>query len=304
MWKPIAAPFAGLAALLFLASCDSGGGPSAEPDATVAESEAEGETPMAEAASLRLYVFDCGRIDMTTVAGFGLTDEETDVRSLAVPCYVIDHPMGKLLWDGGLPLEVAALTEPMDAGNGMTLVYENPVVDQWAQMGWGLDAFDFVAFSHLHFDHVGVANALTGGTLLIQKPEFEAAFEAEEKHFTFQPEYYQGAADLDRVELEGDHDVFGDGSVMILSAPGHTPGHQVLLLRLANTGPVVLSGDLYHFAFSREHRRTPDFNTSREETLASMDRIERLLVEEGAELWIEHEMERFQSLKKAPGYFD
>ena len=104
--------------------------------------------------------------------------------------------------------------------------------------------------------------------------------------------------------MNGDHDVFGDGSVRIISAPGHTQGHQTLLVALANTGKIMLSGDLYHFEVSRTLRRTPEFNTDSQQTLASMDRVERLLESENATLWIEHNHKLSESLKKAPAYYD
>ena len=97
--------------------------------------------------------------------------------------------------------------------------------------------------------------------------------------------------------------MFGDGSVRILSAPGHTPGHQVLLVDLPETGPVLLSGDLYHFVLSREKRLVPRINVDRDATLASMDRIEALVEEAGARLWIEHDLALFEQLKKAPSHY-
>ncbi|HET6341947.1 MAG TPA: N-acyl homoserine lactonase family protein, partial [Gemmatimonadota bacterium] len=104
--------------------------------------------------------------------------------------------------------------------------------------------------------------------------------------------------------IEGDHDVFGDGTVRIISTPGHTPGHQSLFVDLPVTGPIVLSGDLYHFRVSRELRRVPTFNVDPDATLASMDRVEGLVEETGAELWIEHELARFEELKKAPEFYE
>jgi glyoxylase-like metal-dependent hydrolase (beta-lactamase superfamily II) len=120
----------------------------------------------------------------------------------------------------------------------------------------------------------------------------------------FDPSLYNKLKDAERLLIEGDHDVFGDGLVRIISAPGHTPGHQVLFLDLKNSGPVILSGDLYHFAISRQDRRVPAFNFDRELTLASMDRVEALVAETGATFWIEHELALFEQLKKAPEFYD
>ena len=104
--------------------------------------------------------------------------------------------------------------------------------------------------------------------------------------------------------MTGNFDVFGDGSVIIISAPGHTPGHQVLLLRLKNYGPILLSGDLYHFVKSRELKAIPAFNTDAEKTLESMKKIEKIINTEEATLWIEHNLELAKSLNLAPAYYD
>jgi glyoxylase-like metal-dependent hydrolase (beta-lactamase superfamily II) len=252
---------------------------------------------------LRLYVFDCGRIQLDSVRMFGLADEDTDVRELSVPCYVIEHPDGRLLWDGGLPSSLASTPGWQRDGVGGAIRLDRPLAEQLAALNLGMDAFDYVAFSHMHFDHVGVANELRGGTLLIQRAEHDAAFAAGATAPGFDPKLYEGLRAARIQLLDGDHDVFGDGRVRIIAAPGHTPGHQVLLVRLAETGPVLLSGDLYHFAASRELRRVPPFNADGDQTIASMQRVEDLLKETGGALWIEHELAHFERLKKAPEHY-
>ncbi len=139
---------------------------------------------------------------------------------------------------------------------------------------------------------------------MIQETEYHAAFYDAESNPVFRPPLYSELANSTKVLLQGDHDVFGDGSVMIISAPGHTPGHQVLKLELENFGPLVLSGDLYHFEVSRMLRRTPVFNTDAEETLRSMNRVEVLTQEAGATFWIEHSLELANSLNLSPYYYD
>lgn len=252
--------------------------------------------------TLKLYVFDCGMLRLDTVEAFSIANEETDIRVLSVPCYVIEHPQGRLLWDGGLPSATA------DAegwqGEGMQSRLDRTLADQLPEIGLGMGSFAYMAFSHMHFDHVGVANEVDGATLLIQKPEFEAAFADPVETPGFEPALYSELKDAKRVLLEGDRDVFGDGRVRIISTPGHTPGHQVLYINLENTGPVILSGDLYHFALSREKRRVPSFNVDADQTLQSMDRVDSLIEKTGAELWIEHELAWFEQLKKSPSYYD
>ena len=256
--------------------------------------------------SARLYVLDCGSIRFDSVVPFGLADDETPVRELVVPCYLIDHPDGKLLWDAGLPAALAGNSTPIPMpGGGGTIVYARSLADQLGDLGLKPADINKVAFSHMHFDHTGSANLFTASQLLIQQAEFTAAFEEAEKfEGVFEPALYADMAEARRRILNGDHDVFGDGSVQIISAPGHTPGHQVLLLQLANFGPLILSGDLYHFRFSREHRRTPVFNYSAETTLTSMDRVEALIEKENAQFWIQHDKALYDTLRLSPAYYD
>jgi N-acyl homoserine lactone hydrolase len=280
-----------LAAVLGSGGCDPG------TDERVAAAE------LADAEAVRLYVFDCGHLQIDSVQLFGIEDHETDVRTLATPCYVVEHPRGRLLWDGGLPSSLAELDGWQTLEPGMRARLDTTFATQLSAMGLDTSAFDYVAFSHLHFDHVGVANELSGGTLIMQRAEHEAAFGTQGEALGFVPALYAGLRALDRELIDGDHDVFGDGRVRILSAPGHTPGHQVLYLELVEYGPLVLSGDLYHFRFSRMHRRVPVFNVDADETRRSMDRIEALVAETGAEFWIQHERAHFDTLRLAPLYY-
>lgn len=257
-------------------------------------------------ADPRLYVFDCGTLSLEDVSPFGLSNDDTDVRQLFVPCYLVEHGQGprtrRLLFDAGLPAAVAGQGD-VTPEPGMTLRYRRSLEDQLADLGLTPADVDMVAFSHLHFDHVGSANLFTASTLLIQKPEYQAGF-VDRNATIYQPELFLGLADAPRQILEGDHDVFGDDSVRLISAPGHTPGHQALLVRLDDPGPVVLSGDLYHFRVSRRERRVPVFNTDAEQTRRSMDRVDDVLAAEGAALWIEHDQALADTLKKAPAYYE
>lgn len=281
-------------ALLLAAGC---GGAPAEPEP---EAAAEAEVEVAEAVPLRLYVFECGRLTFDDVTRFSIDNDETDVRELVVPCYVVEHPAGRMLWDGGLPSAyVDADARPENARLDRTLAEQLAALD----LGFDLTTLDYVAFSHLHYDHIGVANEVAGATWLVQRPEYDAMFVAPDTVPSARPALYENLRDAETVILDGDHDVFGDGRVRILSAPGHTPGHQVLFLDLAETGPLVLSGDLYHFRVSREQRRVPTFNFDAEMTLASMEKVEAFVAEVGATFWIEHDYALFRQLDTAPAYY-
>ena len=159
----------------------------------------------------------------------------------------------------------------------------------------------YVAFSHLHADHAGGANAFAGSNVLMQKAEWDSALAGNPE---FEPsDVFSKLKEAKLTIIDGDDDVFGDGSVTIIYAPGHTPGHQALLVNLANTGPVLLSGDLYHFRESRALRRVPTFNYDAAMSLKSIDAVETLLDETDASLWIEHDKAFADTLKKAPEKF-
>ena len=284
-----------VASLIALTGCGGRGVPddSATTPPPAAETLAED--------SLKLYVFECGHLRFDTIANFGVEDDETDVREMIVPCYIVDHPDGRMLWDGGLPSSVAEADGWQDNQR-----LDTPLGEQLAELDLGFDlgSLDYVAFSHMHFDHIGVANEVEGATWLVQQAEFDAMFAEPPTVPATQAELYENLRDADRVLLNGDHDVFGDGRVRILSAPGHTPGHQSLFLDLAETGPLVLSGDLYHLRLSRAERRVPVFNVDEEQTLESMARIEAFVAEVGATFWIEHDLALFEELNKAPAYYE
>ena len=253
----------------------------------------------------RLYVLDCGTLRFADVAVFGLTNDETSVRELAVPCYLIDHPAGRLLWDTGLPTQLGGNPEPQTLAAGMTATYPRSLRRQLSELSLATGDIDKLALSHMHFDHAGGANLFAASELLIQRAEYVAAFEqADQFEGIFDPVLYGELANSRHQLLDGDHDVFGDGSVRIVSAPGHTPGHQVLHLRLANTGSIVLSGDLYHFQFSRQHQRIPTFNFDPEQTRHSMAWVEALVEREQAQFWLQHDKRLFDAQRHSPAYYD
>jgi glyoxylase-like metal-dependent hydrolase (beta-lactamase superfamily II) len=105
-------------------------------------------------------------------------------------------------------------------------------------------------------------------------------------------------------KLEGDKDVFGDGSIVIISTPGHTPGHQSLLVKLPTTGAVLLSGDAVHFKSNWEHRGVPSMNVDKDKTTASMQRMADIMAKEKAQLWINHDKAQRDTLKMAPDFYD
>ena len=256
-------------------------------------------------AGVRLYVFNCGDFLFPSVQNFGVGDNETTVRELVVPCYVIEHPKGTLLWDGGLPSAVADMPGwQRNPESGTQFRLQRTLQDQLLGMDLDFDltSIDLAAFSHIHYDHVGVANELTNATWLVQRGDYDvvandAAVPA------YDPALLADIRKRPTQVLDGDFDVFGDGTVRLIAATGHTPGHQVLYVELAEFGPLILSGDLYHFRISRERRRVPLFNVDKGLTLTAMDKVEALVAAAGATFWIEHDAALFQTLSLAPDYY-
>jgi len=206
--------------------------------------------------------------------------------------YVISHPKGNLMWDAGLP-EGLVIPEPFNEPSGVFAIQRpDSLVNQLKSIGYKIEDFKYFAMSHSHFDHTGHANLMKNSTWLVQENEFNSvagdslkvkdpAVSALKKH----------------KKLQGDYDVFGDGTVVIKYMPGHTVGHQVLYLDLGLEKPILLTGDLYHFQENRTNRGVPSFNYDVKQTLESMNKFEAFAKEKNAEVIIQHSPKDFEKLK-------
>jgi glyoxylase-like metal-dependent hydrolase (beta-lactamase superfamily II) len=258
----------------------------------------------AEAAGTvdRMYVLECGESKTNDVSANWSPGVDVGVsRAFSDNCYLIVHGERLFLWDTGMSDSIAAKPEGVSAAGGLlTLWVRKPLASQLAALGVSPTAVTDIAFSHFHADHVGNANLFTSARLYVQEPEYEAAFGADPAKFNFNPALYGKLKDNPTVKLTGDYDVFGDGSVVIVSTPGHTPGHQSLLVRLPDRGPVVLSGDMVHFEENWAHRRIPSRNFDKKQTAQSMEKVAALLAKENAQLWINHDKAQSATIPKAP----
>jgi len=254
-------------------------------------------------STVRLYAIECGHMDVLDMGVFADTGEY-DGKSgpLAVTCYLIRHPMGTLLWDTGLSDKLA---ENKDGGGvgPFKLSVKTPLIDQLKTIGVTPADVTYLAFSHFHFDHTGNANAFAASTWIVNKAELAWA-ESTPTPFGVDPSAWSAVKTATTRLIDGDHDVFGDGSVRILRAPGHTPGHAVLAVRLKKSGVVILSGDLYHLEANRKFKRMPVFNTERADTLASMDRVERIVKNTKARFVVQHDVKDVAALPKLPAYLE
>jgi len=252
--------------------------------------------------ALSLHVFDCGKIEVRDESLFSPGVNKGKTKHMVDSCYLIQHEKGNLIWDTGL--NDALGVKGVEAWEGAFFMsVPKTFISQLDEINIKPEQIDYLGISHFHGDHTGNANLFTQAQLIIQQEEFDAAFGDDATKFGFNPESYNK---LDRSKIkvvQGDNDVFGDGSVIIKRAVGHTPGHQVLFVDLPETGPVVLSGDLYHFTTNRTHKRVPSFNFNKEQTLESMDEIEAFVKEKGAKLWIQHDLEENAATKHSPEFY-
>jgi N-acyl homoserine lactone hydrolase len=220
-------------------------------------------------------------------------------------CYLIKHAKGWMLWDSGMADSIARMPEGLPNPR-RTLVFfvSKPLAQSLAEIGVAPADIGHFAMSHTHSDHTGNANLFAGSTIFMQAAEYEAAFGPQPQRFGFNPATYERLREAKVVKLNGDHDVFGDGSVVIKSTPGHTAGHQSLFVRLPKSAPVLLSGDFVHFAANWDAKRAPLLSFDREQTLRSMAAMDAFMKQTGARLWINHDGEQSRTIPKAPAYVE
>ncbi len=255
-------------------------------------------TPSAAQGGIeRLYVLDCGQNVGRDQARWSPGVNEGKPIEFSDNCYLIRHAKGLLLWDTGVPDAVAAMPDGMVVGGGaLTYRRAKTLAAQLAELGVKPAEVSYVAVSHTHGDHIGNLGLFPSSTILIQGAEYDWAMGLPTK-----PAF---VATQTIEKLAGDRDVFGDGSVTILSTPGHTPGHQSLLVVLPKTGALVLSGDAVHFRDNWEQRRVPSMNVNRDQTLASLERLASVLAERKATLWINHDRAQSATLRYAPAFYE
>jgi len=204
-------------------------------------------------------------------------------------CYVIKHGDDYMMWDTGQATSAGAVAPKVG------------LVDLLAQLKVNPEQVKYIGISHFHGDHIGQANALPKATLLIGKGDWDvltAAKPPANANPQLVSTWISGAGTVETVPL--DKDVFGDGSVVMLATPGHTPGHHSLLVKLAQKGPVILSGDAVHFQENYDGPGVPIFNFDRGQTLASIDRIKKLAANLKATLVIQHDARDVGKLPSFP----
>jgi N-acyl homoserine lactone hydrolase len=260
---------------------------------TIQTSYAQSEKPGVE----KLYILNCGEGTAGDISRWSPGLNEGKSMDFVDSCYLIKHTQGWFLWDTGIPDAVAAMPNGLAPADPKAVFWRRPktLASQLDQLGVNPSDIKAMAVSHTHPDHIGNVEMFPTAMLYVQKAEYE--WPGTNNAPRFKPEHPV-------TKLEGDRDVFGDGSLTILSTPGHTPGHQSLLVKLPKTGAIVLTGDAVHFKSNWDNRGVPVNNFSKDETLASMQKISDVVTKEKAQLWINHDKAQRDGLKMSPQFYD
>lgn len=269
----------------------------------IAGAAAQSQHHPAPPNSLRLYVFDCGNLKIDPTP-YGFTKEQLKTTNMSVPCFLIAHPKGTLVWDVGTIPDSAF--KPAGPATFDRATATKTLKSQLAEVGYSPADITYIALSHCHWDHTANANEFAGAIWLARQDERDAMFAHPPEYARcLYPQNYSALLNTKTIILhDEDYDVFGDGTVVLKSAPGHAPGHQVLFLKLRRTGSILLSGDLYHYPEERAQHKVPTTDFNRDQTAASRAAIEEFLKKTGTKLWIQHDFTANAKLKKSPAFYD
>lgn len=244
----------------------------------------------------RLYVLNCGEGVAGDISRWSPGVNVGKSMPFAGSCYLVKHAQGWLLWDTGLADSVAAMPDGLRPSDPRAITWRLPktLAAQIDELGLKPSDIKYVAVSHSHPDHIGNVNLFPNSVLLVQKAEYESPTGSS----------LRARPSGTVTALEGDRDVFGDSSVTIISTPGHTVGHQSVLVKLPQTGAVLLSGDAVHFKDNWDNRRVPPINFNAEQTAASMERIANIMARENAQLWINHDKAQRDGQRLSPAFYE
>lgn len=251
---------------------------------------------------IKLYAMNCGTLDVSDMSVFSSDGKYHDEKiHLVIPCFLIRHPKGDLLWDTGNSDEMA------DNPDGVTFgiwhyKLKTKLTEQLAQLNLAPSDIEYLSLSHAHPDHSGNANLFSGSTFIVNELEQQYMFSDEIK--VMFGGSYSALENANTLSFTNEHDVFGDGTLVIKSMPGHTPGSSVLLIRLENSGNILLTGDLYTHARARELKTIFTYNTDKDITIDSRQKFEALVKDKNARVIIQHEKADFDALPTYPAFLD
>ena len=265
--------------------------------------------PIKAGVAEKLFRLDCGRSLANDESVW--TPGENAGRSIefSSTCWLIKHGSEWLLWDAGVP--EAALNDPRGWSTLPKLIVyhlDKTLTDQLAEIGLKPRDIARVAISHTHGDHIGNVGLFPNSTILMQQAEYSWINSPDGPNDNVNQLMALARKLLGTPKklqlIDGDTDVFGDGSVTLVSTPGHTPGHQSLLVHLKNSGFIILSGDVVHLEENFEKNRVPSLNTNNAESIASMQKIRQLIAMYKATLFINHDKKQTDKLKLLPAFYD
>jgi glyoxylase-like metal-dependent hydrolase (beta-lactamase superfamily II) len=265
---------------------------------------AAAQTRPAAPTSVRLYVLDCGTIGAMNPASYDLKVEEIKGSlDFVTPCYLVVHPKGTLMWDVG---QIPDANFPADGTPAKQSVFTSTrkLATQLTALGYKPADITYVAMSHYHSDHTANANDFASSTWIVQEAERNAMFGQTGPRMAAPANYNKLRDAKSIVVANKDHDVFGDGSVVLKFTPGHTPGHMSLFLKFAKAGPIVLAGDLYHYPEERSLDRVPTFEADRDLTRKSRKALDEFVKQSNSQLWIQHDPALYAVLAKPPQYIE
>ena len=296
---------------LLVAQTHSAGKPSAA-SRTFLAAQAPTPSKASPPKTVRLYVFDCGMLTISTegVTRYHVTPSEVGESRMPVPCFLVANPKGTLMWDVGVipdatvEKQAAAGGARYDVNSTAAALVKRTLKGQLAEIGYSPADITYVSISHAHKDHSANLNQFASSTWLVRPAEREFMWKPGNERV--EPAFYKELEHGKSISLDKDeYDVFGDGSVILKAAPGHSPGHQVIVLNLPKTGRIMIAGDLYHYPQERTlHRPPPDTEFNVQQSAASRVMIEDYLKKTKTEIWIEHDFVANAKLKKSPAYYE
>jgi N-acyl homoserine lactone hydrolase len=257
----------------------------------------------------RLYRIDCGHSLANDESVWTPGENIGKSIEFSSTCYLIRHGGSSLMWDTGVP--EATIGDPKGWSTLPKLIVyhlDRTITSQLAEIGLKTGDIDYVAISHTHGDHIGNVKLFPDATVLLQRAEYDWINSGPptdpnlNQLVTLAGQLTGHPRNLKLID--GDLDVFGDGSVILISTPGHTPGSQSLMVHLANSGYIVLSGDVVHLEENFEKNIVPALNVDKAQSLASMQRIRDIMQKYNAKLFINHDKAQTDRLKLIPAFYD
>jgi N-acyl homoserine lactone hydrolase len=257
----------------------------------------------------KLYRLDCGRSLANDESVWTPGENVGRDIEFSSTCWLIKHGKEWLIWDTGVP--ETALNNPQGWSTLPKLIVyhlDRSLTDQLAEIGLTPGDIGRVAISHTHGDHIGNVSLFPNATIVMQRAEYRWIHSANGPNDNVNQlmalaRKLMGTPKTLQL-IDGDTDVFGDGSVTLLSTPGHTPGHQSLLVHLKKSGFIILSGDVAHSEENFEKDIVPSLNTDKAQSVASMKRVRQLIVVYKARFFINHYKSQTDTLKLLPAFYD